>query len=80
MDEGGGVYDSQYERFFRNREHAQGYEFQRAPSGSVPVPKVTFSERLRWWTVDRWRRRKKIRAARDRRLQEILDVRQQVQQ
>lgn len=69
-----GIFEYQYERFHHDRDQAKGYDFQQVPGGSLPVPKVTFSERLRWWTIDRWRRRKKIREERDRRLQEILDV------
>lgn len=70
------LYESQYERYFKDREKVKGYDFQNAPAGSVPVPKVTFTEKLRWWTLDRWKRRKKIREERDRRVQEILAVKQ----
>lgn len=69
-----GIFEYQYERFHKDRGQAKGYDFQQVPGGSLPVPKVTFSEKLRWWTIDRWRRRKKIREDRDRRLQDILDV------
>ncbi len=69
-----GIFDHQYDRFHEGRDRAMGYDFQQVPGGSLPIPKVTFAERLRWWTIDRWRRRKKIREDRDRRLQEILDV------
>ena len=72
--EGNGVFDHQYERFYENRDQGAGYDFQHGPGGSQPVPKVTFAEKLRWWTIDRWRRRKQIRQARDRRLQEILNI------
>lgn len=70
-----GLYDDQYEKFFQNRDRAKGYNFQEAPTGSVPPPTVPFSGRLRWWTWDRWKRRKKIREERDRRLQEIIQLR-----
>ncbi len=69
-----GIFDHQYDRFHEGRDRAMGYDFQQVPGGSLPIPKVTFAERLRWWTIDRWRRRKKIREDRDRRVQEILDV------
>lgn len=72
--DGNGVFDYQYERFYKNREQGAGYDFQRGPSGSQPVPKVSFAEKLRWWTIDRWRRRKRIRQERDRRLEEILTL------
>lgn len=69
-----GLYDHLYEKFFQNRDKAKGYDFQEAPTGSVPPQTVTFSERLRWWTWDRWKRRKKIREERDLRLQEIIQL------
>lgn len=69
-----GLYDHLYEKFFQSRDKAKGYDFQEAPTGSVPPQTVTFSERLRWWTWDRWKRRKKIREERDRRLQEIIQL------
>lgn len=69
-----GLYDHLYEKFFQSRDKAKGYNFQEAPNGSIPPPTVTFSERLRWWTWNRWKRRKKIREERDRRLQEIIQA------
>ncbi|MCX5722054.1 MAG: hypothetical protein NT179_08510 [Nitrospirae bacterium] len=73
-DSGKGLYDHLYRRFFENRESRQGYDFQHAPGGSVPPPVVPFRSRLRWWTWDRWQRRKAISAARDRFQQDILDL------
>lgn len=73
-DSGKGLYDHLYRRFFENRESRQGYDFQHAPGGSVPPPEVPFQSRLRWWTWDRWQRRKVIAAARDRFQQDILDL------
>ena len=73
-DSGKGLYDHLYRRFFENRASHQGYEFQHAPGGSAPPPVVTFRDRLRWWTWDRWQRRKAIMAARDRSQQDILDI------
>jgi hypothetical protein len=63
-----------YAKFFRERGKAKGYDFHHAPSGSVPPPKVTFMDSLRWWSLDRWKRMKKIRQERDRRLQEIFQI------
>jgi hypothetical protein len=40
----------------------------------VPPPKVSFLERLRWWTLNRGERLRAIRAARDRRLQDIVQI------
>lgn len=69
-----GLYRSTYAEFFKNRDKAKGYEFEHAPSGSVPPPAVTFAEQLRWWSWDRWKRLKKIQAERDRRVQEIVQI------
>ncbi|MCG3778064.1 MAG: hypothetical protein JW388_0771 [Nitrospira sp.] len=71
-DSGKGLYDHLYRRFFENRESRRGYDFQHAPEGSVSPPVVPFRSRLRWWTWDRWQRRKTIAAARDRFQQDIL--------
>lgn len=73
-DSGKGLYDHLYRQFFENRASHQGYEFQHAPTGSAPLPVVTFRDRLRWWTWGRWRRRETIMAARDRFQQDILDL------
>lgn len=69
-----GIYDHLYRRFFANRNGHQGYDFQHAPSGSAQLPAVTFRDKLRWWTLDRWRRRKKILHERDRLQREIIDI------
>lgn len=73
---GNGLYDHLYRRFFENRDRHQGYDFQQAPGGSAPPPTVTFTQRLRWWTWDRWQRRKKLLAERDRLQREILEIKQ----
>lgn len=70
-----GLYDHLYTRFYEQRDRHEGYEFQQAPAGSAPPPSVTFAQKLRWWTWDRWQRRKKILAERDRLQQEILQIR-----
>lgn len=69
-----GPYDRIYTEYAQKRGSLRGYEFQHAPGGSAPIPTVTFTQRLKWWTWDRWRRMKRIRAERDRRVEEILDV------
>ncbi|HSB45575.1 MAG TPA: hypothetical protein VLD60_11215 [Nitrospira sp.] len=73
-DSSKGIYDHLYRRFFENRERYQGYDFQHAPAGSTPPPVVTFREKLRWWTLDRWRRRKQILRERDRLQRDILEI------
>jgi hypothetical protein len=74
-DSGKGLYEHLYDRFFRGRESAKGYDFQHQTAGNVPPPPVTFHQQLRWWTWDRWKRRKLLREARDRRVQEIVQLR-----
>ncbi len=71
---GNGLYDHLYKRFFEQRDRHQGYAFQHAPGGSAPHSTVTFRQKLRWWTWDRWQRRKKILAERDRLQQEIIQI------
>ena len=71
---GNGLYDYLYKRFFEQRDSHEGYPFQQAPGGSAPTRMVTFPDKLRWWTWDRWRRRKKILAERDRFQQDILQI------
>ena len=77
MDQNKGPFDDQYEGFYQQREVGKGYDFQHSPTGSAPVPQVSFREKLQWWTLDRWRRRKRITEDRDRRQQEIFDIKQQ---
>jgi hypothetical protein len=72
------LYLNKYRAFFKARDHAKGYEFQHAPTGNVPPPKVSFLDRLRWWTLNRGERLKKIRALRDSRLQDIIRLKQSV--
>lgn len=74
-DAGKGLYDDLYRRFFERRDSHDGYEFQHAPGGSTPPPVVTFRDKLRWWTWNRWQRRKQILRERDRRQQEIIGLR-----
>lgn len=78
MDQEGGLYDYMYKRFFKSRDQGEGYDFQKQTAGSIPPPQITFSEKLKWWTLDRWKRRKQISQARDRRLQDIFDIKKQV--
>ena len=72
---GQGLYEHLYKQFFENRNDHQGYDFQHAPSGSAAPPSVTFAQKLRWWTWDRWQRRKRILAERDRLQRDIVSMR-----
>lgn len=78
-ESGNGLYDHLYQRFFEQRDTHEGYSFQQAPGGSAPPPVVTFGERLKWWTLNRWQRRKKILAERDRLQQDILQIKETAQ-
>jgi len=71
---GNGLYDHLYKRFFEQRDSHDGYSFQQAPGGSAPTPALTFRDKLRWWTWNRWRRRRKLLAERDRLQQDILQM------
>lgn len=72
---GVGLYEHLYKRFFESRDRHQGYDFQHAPGGSLAPRSVTFAQKLRWWTWDRWQRRKRILAERDRLQREIVNMR-----
>lgn len=73
-EQGKGLYDHLYRRFFEERDTHEGYSFQQAPGGSAATPMVTFREKLRWWTWDRWKRRQRILAERDRLQRDILQI------
>lgn len=74
-EQGKGLYDHLYRRFFEQRDTHVGYSFQQAPGGSAPTPMLTFSQKLRWWVWNRGQRRKKLLAERDRLQREILQIR-----
>lgn len=74
MSDQGNPFIGDYAGFLKQREKEKGYDFQEAPAGSVAPPTVTFAQKLRWWTWDRWKRLKKIQAERDRRLQDIVQL------
>jgi hypothetical protein len=74
-EQGKGLYDHLYRQFFEARDTHEGYSFQQAPGGSAATPMVTFRERLRWWTWDRWKRRRTLLAERDRLQRDILQIR-----
>jgi hypothetical protein len=63
-----------YRSFLENYKAHKGYDFQHSPSASIPPPSVTFKDALKWWTLDRPNRLKKIGQERDRQQQEILSL------
>jgi len=70
-----GLFPESYKDFLKRRNDAKGYDFQHAPGGSALPPTVSFREKLRWWTWDRWKRKKIIRQERDQRVQDIFQIR-----
>ncbi len=55
------------------RQQAEGYDFQHpAVLRNIPPPTVRFSRPLRWWSLDRPRRRAMIMRHRDRLLNDIM--------
>ena len=69
-----GLYLDTYAEFLKKRAQAKGYDFQQAPEGSAPPPIVTSTGKLRWWTLGRWKRLRKVREERDRRMQDIIQL------
>lgn len=55
------------------RQQAAGYDFHHpAVLQNVPPPTVTFDRPLRWWSLDRQRRRATAMRLRDRLLDDIM--------
>ena len=72
------LYLNVYEPFATKQDTVKGYHFQEDHQGSTRPPMVTFKDRVRWWTLDRPKRLKKIKQERDRQQQEILAIKQQL--
>lgn len=70
-----GLYKDQYQQFFNSAGKYTGYDFAEPRHPNVPSPAVTFSHPLTWWNLDRPRRFKEIRRARDEYLSDILRLR-----
>ena len=66
------LYQDIYRKFRETRSAHKGYDFQHSPAESVPPPRVTFKEKLKWWTIDRPSRLKKIEQERDKRQHDII--------
>jgi hypothetical protein len=67
-------YLRRYAKWWKERIKAKGYDFHQDAPGNIPPPKVAPGGALRWWSLDRWKRLKKVRDERDRRLQDILNL------
>ncbi len=66
------LYSDIYEQFVHTRDAHKGFDFQEEPLKSVAPQSVSFQDRIKWWTVDRPQRVKKIERERDRQQQAIL--------
>ena len=70
------LYLNIYEQFIRTRDTHKGFDFQEETLKSVAPKAVSFKDRVKWWTLDRPSRLKKIERERDRQQQEILALKQ----
>lgn len=68
------LYQDIYQKFLEKKDQYQGYDFQESPVGSATPPSPTFAEKLKWWTLNRPSRLKKIRQVRDQRQQDIINI------
>jgi len=66
------LYQDIYRKFIDSKNEHKGYDFQHSPAESVPPRQVTFKEKLKWWTLNRPSRLKKIAQERDQMQQEII--------
>lgn len=66
-----------YEQFLNTRDTQKGFDFQEGKLKSVSPKSVSFTERVKWWTVDRPKRLRMIKQERDRQQQEILALKDQ---
>ncbi len=71
------LYSDIYGQFVRTRDAHKGFDFQEEPIKSVAPQSVSFQDRVKWWTVDRPQRIKKIEQERDRQQQAILALKRQ---
>lgn len=67
-----GPFGEIYQEFFELSPRYTGYEFGYAPQMKVSPPAVSFPESLKWYSLDRARRRAAIRRVRDRYIEDIL--------
>ena len=68
------LYQDIYQKFLEKKDSHQGYDFQHSPVGSATPPAPTFLNPLKWWTLNRPSRLKKIRKDRDQRQQDIVNL------
>lgn len=68
------LYQDIYQKFLEKKDRYPGYDFQESPVGSATPPAPTFTQKLKWWTLNRPSRLKKIRQQRDQRQQDIINI------
>lgn len=66
------LYSDIYDHFTRARDAHKGFDFQEEAIKSVPPPSVSFQDRVKWWTLNRPQRLRRIEQERDRQQQDIL--------
>ena len=71
------LYSDIYKQFVHTRDAHKGFDFQETPITSIAPQSVSFRDRIKWWTVDRPQRVKKIEQERDRQQQAILALKRQ---
>lgn len=71
------LYLDVYEHFIKTRDTQKGFDFHEGKLKSVSPKTVSFTDRVRWWTIDRPTRLQMIKQERDRRQQEILALKDQ---
>ncbi len=63
-----------YQKFQDKKATHEGYDFQHSPVGSATPPAPTFSENVKWWTLNRPSRLQTIRDKRDQEQQDIINL------
>lgn len=72
------LYRDVYEHFINTRDTQKGFDFHEGKLKSVSPKSVSFTDRVRWWTVDRPQRLQRIKQERDRQQREILALKDQM--
>ncbi len=68
------LYQDIYQKFLEKKDAHHGYNFQHSPVGSATPKAPTFSEKVKWWTLNRPSRLQKIRENRDQQQQDIMNL------
>ena len=72
------LYKHIYEQFLEKHARAKGYDFQESDTGSTRPESVPFTQKLKWWTLNRPTRLRAIIQKRDRLQQDILAIKQPI--